>query len=185
MEPWIKLYKKFTQWEWYTDNNVKIVFIHLLLTANWQAKKWQGMVIHPGELVTSYQNLASEIHMSVPCVRRALDKLVKTHCIERKSSNKFTLLKLVNYTQYQSPPPENEQTNGNQTADGAQSDGNQRATTKEIKNKRIKEGYIYPPYTKRKNSFQDYSDEVTDFDIRIIKERYERFKEENENEIGR
>lgn len=185
MEPWIKLYKKFTQWQWYTDNNVKIVFIHLLLTANWQAKKWQGIVINPGELVTSYQNLSSELNLPLHCVRRAIEKLVKTNCVEKKSTNKFTLLKLVNYTLYQSMPPAEEQTNDTQTSISRQTDGIQTATTKEIKNKRIKEGYIYPRNNKRKNSFQDYDDEVTDFDIKIARERCNRYKEEIENESRR
>ncbi len=185
MEPWIKLYKKFTQWQWYTDNNVKIVFIHLLLTANWQAKKWQGIVIKPGELVTSYQSLASDLNMPLHCVRRAVEKLVKTNCVEKKSTNKYTLLRLVNYSTYQSMPSTEEQTNDIQMPYNRQTNGTQTATTKEVKNKRIKEGYIYPSNYKRKNSFQDYNDEVTDFDIKIAKERIARYKEEIENESRR
>ena len=39
---WIKLYSKFLEWEWYTDVNTKAVFIHLLLTANYEQKKMEG-----------------------------------------------------------------------------------------------------------------------------------------------
>ena len=42
MEGWISLYKKFVNWEWYQDTNVKSVFIHLLLLASYEDKKWQG-----------------------------------------------------------------------------------------------------------------------------------------------
>lgn len=45
MEGWIKLYRKFLNWEWYKDNNVKIIFLHLLLTANHKDKKWKGKTI--------------------------------------------------------------------------------------------------------------------------------------------
>ena len=42
-----------TDWEWYSEPNTARLFIHLLLTSNWQEKQWQGITIHPGELVTS------------------------------------------------------------------------------------------------------------------------------------
>ena len=46
-------------WEWYTEPNTARLFFHLLLTANWQEKQWQGITIHPGELVTSQSQLAN------------------------------------------------------------------------------------------------------------------------------
>ena len=36
-----------TEWEWYTESNTARLFFHLLLTANWQEKQWQGITIHP------------------------------------------------------------------------------------------------------------------------------------------
>ena len=48
-------------WEWYTEPNTARLFFHLLLTANWQEKQWQGITIHPGELVTSQSQLAKQL----------------------------------------------------------------------------------------------------------------------------
>ena len=42
MEGWIKLHRQILDWEWYDDINVKVLFLHLLLTANYEDKKWQG-----------------------------------------------------------------------------------------------------------------------------------------------
>lgn len=36
-----------TDWEWYSEPNTARLFIHLLLTANWSQKQWQGITIHP------------------------------------------------------------------------------------------------------------------------------------------
>ena len=33
MSGWIKLHRKITEWEWYSDANTFRVFMHLLLTA--------------------------------------------------------------------------------------------------------------------------------------------------------
>lgn len=41
MDGWIKLHRKLINWEWYQDTNVKVVFLHLLLIANHEDKKWQ------------------------------------------------------------------------------------------------------------------------------------------------
>ena len=35
----IKLYRSMLQWEWYDDVNVKVLFLHLLLKANYEEKK--------------------------------------------------------------------------------------------------------------------------------------------------
>ena len=49
----IVLHRAFLDWEWYGDINTSRLFLHLLLLANHQDVKWQGIVIRRGELVTS------------------------------------------------------------------------------------------------------------------------------------
>lgn len=65
-------------WEWYTEPNTARLFFHLLLTANWQEKQWQGITIHPGELVTSQSQLAKQLNLSIRNVRTALEHLQAT-----------------------------------------------------------------------------------------------------------
>ena len=42
---YIYLHRSLLDWEWYQDINTKTVFLHLLLTVNYQPKKWQGITI--------------------------------------------------------------------------------------------------------------------------------------------
>ena len=67
-----------TDWEWYSEPNTARLFIHLLLTANWSQKQWQGITIHPGELVTSQSQLAKKLNLSIMQVRTALKHLEST-----------------------------------------------------------------------------------------------------------
>lgn len=134
MEGWIKLHRKFIDWEWYTDIPVNALFIHLLLTANYEDKKWKGIVIKRGQLVTSRQHLAEGTGLSEQQVRTALEKLKSTHNITSKSTNKYTLITIENYELYQSyddfvtSKSTNEQPTNNHN----------------IKKKKNKEGKIYP-----------------------------------------
>lgn len=57
---WIKLYRFFLNWEWYDDVNAKIVFLHILLKANWEDTNWHGEIIPAGSLKTSLRELAEE-----------------------------------------------------------------------------------------------------------------------------
>jgi len=78
MEGWIKIHRKMLEWEWYNDNNTKILFLHLLLTANHKDKKWQGKIIKRGQKITSIQHLADETNLTVQQIRTSLNKLKST-----------------------------------------------------------------------------------------------------------
>ena len=101
MEGWICLYRQILDWEWYSDANTFRLFIHLLLSANHEEKRWQGIVIKRGELVTSYGNLAETLKLSVQAIRTSINKLKSTSEITTKTTNKFSLVSIVNWELYQ------------------------------------------------------------------------------------
>lgn len=131
MESWIKLFRKFKQWGWYKDSNVKILFIELLLSANFEDKEWQGTIIKRGELVTSIDHLGNEIGLSDQQTRTALTKLKSTNEITIKTTNKYTLITINKYNEYQEIT--------NKTTNHQQTNNKQITTTKEYKNIRIKD----------------------------------------------
>ena len=75
MEGWIKIHRQILNWEWYKDINVKILFIHLLLTANHQEKNWKGQLVKRGQKLTSLQHLANETGLTLQQTRTSLIKL--------------------------------------------------------------------------------------------------------------
>lgn len=138
MEGWIKLHRKFIDWEWYKDKNTKILFIHLLLLANHKENKWQGQIIDRGQLVTSIKHLSKECGLTLQQTRTALNKLKSTNEITSKSTSKYSLITIVNYSVYQDGQEENNIQNNiqnnKQITNEQQTNNKQITTNKNIKN---------------------------------------------------
>ena len=101
---WIKIYRSLLDWEWYDDINTCRLFIHLLLTANYEDKKWHGMVIKRGQRFCSSVTLAGETGLSRQNIRTSLAKLSATEEITYKSTRQGMLITLVKYEKYQEVP---------------------------------------------------------------------------------
>lgn len=97
----VKIHRKLVQWGWYTDNVVKGVFLHILLTANFKPMEWQGRTIFPGQLVTSVARMGADLGFSPRQVRTALDKLKSTNEITIETTNRYTLITVTNWEEYQ------------------------------------------------------------------------------------
>jgi hypothetical protein len=101
MSGWIKLHRQILDWEWYDDHNAFRLFIHLLLKANHKEKKYRGMLLQSGTILTSRDILALEVGLSVRQTRTALDKLKSTNELTIKTSGQGTIIQIVNYQKYQ------------------------------------------------------------------------------------
>lgn len=98
---WIKIHRQLLEWEWYDDLNTFRLFIHLLLKANHKAKKYRGMELKAGSILTGRDLLSFETGLSVMQVRTSLTKLKTTNEITIKTNSQGTIIQLVNFTKYQ------------------------------------------------------------------------------------
>lgn len=128
MEGWISLYRKFTEWEWYTDANTMRVFLHLLLKANHKDGNWQGKTIKRGQVVTGRKSLSNELKISEQAIRTSLNKLKITNEITIETTNKFSIITIEKYDVYQDNQKENNQQK-DQQATNEQPTSNQQLTT--------------------------------------------------------
>jgi len=101
MEGWIKLHRQFIEWEWYDDINTKVLFLHLLLKVNHKPWKWRGKEIWIWETLTWRIKLADETWLTVQQIRTSLNKLKSTNEITITSTKQFSIIKLNNWTKYQ------------------------------------------------------------------------------------
>ena len=123
----IVLHRSILNWEWYNDKNTTLLFIHLILTANYVPKEWHGRKIDVGQKVTSLSKLSQEINLSIKEIRTSLKHLQQTGEVACESTNQYTVITVKNYEKYKR--------NGKQkTAKWAarwQERGKQGATTKQ------------------------------------------------------
>jgi len=101
MSGWIKIHRQILEWEWYSDNNTFRVFLHLILKANHKEKRFKGMELKIGTVITSRDILAIETGLSVRQIRTALDKLKTTNEVTINTNSQGTIIELVNYKKYQ------------------------------------------------------------------------------------
>ena len=97
----IKLQRKILEWEWYDDIPTKTLFIHLLLKANFKDKTWRGILIKRGEFLTGRKELSKETGLSEQQIKTALNKLKLSQEIAVTTTNKFSIIKVENYCDYQ------------------------------------------------------------------------------------
>jgi len=114
-DSFITLSRKILQWEWYTDANTMRLFIHCLLKANWKDKNWRGMVVRRGTFITSQQNLADDLGLSRKQIQLSLDKLIETGEVHKKGHNKYTLVTIVKYDDYQKKSDDDAQQKDNKS----------------------------------------------------------------------
>lgn len=128
---WVKLFRSFTKWEWYTEPNVMRVFLHLLLTASATDNVWRGTLIKRGQVSTSYRHIAESLGMDIHTAHRAVNKLKISGEITVESNAKFSIITLNNYDCFQG--------NATKTQRVRNAGATQTQPTKEYKNIRIKE----------------------------------------------
>lgn len=112
----IKLDRKITEWEWFTDANTLKLWIYLLVNANYKDGSYKGIEIKRGQLVTGRKKLAERLGMSERQIRSQLEHLQTTNEVTIKATNKYSIITIVKYDFYQSGGDENDQQNDQQNA---------------------------------------------------------------------
>jgi len=103
MEWFIQIHRKILEWWWYNDINVKVLFLHILFTANYTEKVWRWVTILPWQLLSWRKSLSKDTWLTESQVRTALDKLISTWEIAINSTNEYSILTLNNWDTYNQP----------------------------------------------------------------------------------
>jgi hypothetical protein len=143
---WIKLHRSILEWEWFSDHNVFRLFTFLLISVNYEEKKWRGFTVSPGELVTSLESLSKKTGLSVQSIRTSLNKLISTGELTNKNYSKFRVITINNFDKYQ-------ESTSNITS-SQQATNKQLTTTKEYKERKNIRSISLDAFASRKHDFE-------------------------------
>lgn len=151
MTGWIKLDRCILDWRYREKPEYVALWVYILLNANHTEMEWEDIVVERGQMVTSIARLSKETGITPQRVRTILKKLEGEE-LTSKSTNRYTLITVLNYGKYQDSDVEsNKQINKQITSD--QQTNNKRITTnkndKNIKN--VRNIYNIPIYDDSNN----------------------------------
>ena len=98
---YVAIDRKILDWKFYTVPNALCLWILLLVKANWKDCYFKGRKIPRGSLVTSIDSLSESTALSPNTVRKYLQMFEDDGQIARERTNKYTLITIVKYDEYQ------------------------------------------------------------------------------------
>jgi transcriptional antiterminator len=145
----IKIHRSLNEWGWKKDPKMVAFWMHILVNANWKDGHFMGHKISAGDIVIGRKALSHETGLSEREIRTCIDKLKMTGEVTSKTTNRFTILTIVKWEQYQ---VEREQATSSQSNKRPTSD--QQATT-------IEEG-------KKERIIKDISNDISKSDAFLL-----------------
>lgn len=155
-----------TKWGWYKDQNTKDVFLHLLLEACYEPCFYRSVSLEVGQVAMTVAEISEKTGISVQSVRTSLNRLKSTNEITIETTNKFSIITLLNYSDYQGTNKQsnNQLTNDQQTTNKQLTNDSYNKEIKKLRNKEYNLSY------ERKRG-RKKSESVPSFDLAELEER--------------
>ncbi len=98
---YIKLDHELRHWQYYTDRNMLLVWIDLLLRARYTDGYYNGILIKRGQCLVGRSATGRELVMTESEYRGCLKRLKMSQQITTEKTNKGTLVTIINWEKYQ------------------------------------------------------------------------------------
>jgi len=181
-EGWVKIFRKFSEWEWFNISEMVHLFIYLLINANHQDGEWRGIKVKRGQILTGINSMNSDTKISIQTIRTCLKRLEKTNEINIQSTNKYSIITICKYEDYQgdqqttNKQPNKQLTNNQQTTNYKQEE-EEFKEEKEDKNEKKKE-YISKI---QKEFYQSLTHFTNEFSAKTLRDFYDYWSEPNKS----
>ena len=153
-EGWIKIHRKLAEWGWASEPNMMSLWVHLLLAASIKDTNYRGQTVKRGDVIFGLAAWSKKTGISIQSLRTCLERLKSTNEITSKSTNRFTVITIVKYEEYQEKLDGLTSKSTGSSTINQQSTNNQLTTSKECKN--IRNIDDDDTRTREKNSKSDF-----------------------------
>jgi len=167
MSGWIKLHRQLLDWEWQQDSHMVHLYIHMLLKANREPKRWKGVMVEAGQFIGSRDSLSSSTGISVRSIRTCLERLKECGLLTSKATNRYTIFTLVKWGLHANGEGSSDQQAVQQTTNKRPASDQQTTTNKKVENIEKVENIdtVTTPQTPQGAggmSYEDYYTEILD-----------------------
>ena len=109
---WVRLPRSYVDDPYYTDLHTKAVYVHILLTAEFKPRFVGGISLKAGEVLTTVKKIAAQTGLTVSQTRTSLRHLQMTDKIAIASTNKNSVITLIDTGVEEQTPKEVDEQNG-------------------------------------------------------------------------
>ena len=99
---YVLYYRSKLEWQWYKFPTTAHLFDYCIHRANYKDNYYGNVLVKKGSFLTSLNNLHNETGLTVQEVRTSLKRLASTNDLTYETTNKGTVITVVNYSVYQS-----------------------------------------------------------------------------------
>ena len=97
----IVIHRQLLDWKYFMFSNAVTLWIYILLRANWRDGFFLGEEIPRGSFATSIAKMSADTGISEASIKRWLKRFEEDGQIERKTTNRCTIIKVSNYAAFQ------------------------------------------------------------------------------------
>lgn len=141
MSGYVKIYRTLMSKGYYSDSEYVHLWVHLLMKATYCKKEYlfNNKIEHlkPGQFITGRHSLVKETGINRSKIERILKCFESEHQIEQQTTNKFRIISILNWDEYQNDEQQNEQPVSSQRAASEQPVSTIKKEKKEKKEKNI------------------------------------------------
>jgi len=157
---WIKLHRQSIENGWLQNHNLWIFWTYCLLKATHKKTTvtvgYQSVDLEEGQFVFGRDVASKDLKLSVQKIRTCLDVLEKCQNLTIKTTNRYSVITIINWHTYQSDENKNNQQNNQQLTNSQP-----HTRSKEVKNKDLSEFFeklwqAYPKKDGRKAAEKHY-----------------------------
>jgi hypothetical protein len=162
MEGWIKLHRQLIERGWLKNPKLLTFWIYCLLKATHQPVKakvgYQEVDLEAGQFIFGLRKASDESFLSVRTIRTCLDFLRKAGNLTIKTTNRFSIISIINWELYQGDNSANDTQSDKQTTNKRQHTRTkeQKKTSGDLPNPAVKEFIDFWYLTFRERFGQPY-----------------------------
>ncbi|MCP4763805.1 MAG: hypothetical protein GY870_18685 [archaeon] len=138
MDGWIKLHRCSFKKGWLKNHNMWIFWTYCLMKANHKKTEiifnGQDIKLNPGQFIFGIKKACEEINLTPQKVRTVLKNLKKMENITIETTNKYSIISIMNWDRYQNIEKEDNTQTNNQITNKQQTTNNQITTDKNDNN---------------------------------------------------